>query len=71
MHWPKPEKHSTILPKYRITSINNTFINVNNQNLNTKVYSILNSTRSLNPRWHRVHTDKNKNTEHSNYIGTW
>ena len=42
-----------------------THVYVNNQTQNTKAYSI-NSTRSLKTRWHRVHTDKNKNKEHPN-----
>ena len=43
-----------------------THVYVNNQNYNTKMYSILNSTRSLKMKYQRVHINKNKILEHPN-----
>ena len=63
------------IPEYiLINSVNNKVIKisfhvyVNNQNYNTNIYLILNSTRSLKMKYQRVHIDKNKIIEHPNLI---
>ena len=53
-------------------SIDNEFIKISthvyvkNQNYNTKIYSILNSAKSLKMKYQHIHIDKNKIIEHPN-----